>query len=122
LRGDRHVWASRSAIVQGDQLGDASGALAALDLDREMIVHAQAVRRHVLRLGDSDKAAQPRALVTCSNRHFPDGVGNDQFGFRDRHDLADADIRCGFQERRFTLGESDDSHVRHDQTYRPCRR
>jgi hypothetical protein len=26
--------------VQGDQLGDASGALAALDLDHEMIVHA----------------------------------------------------------------------------------
>src|SRR4051812_30831182 len=49
------------AIVQGDQLGDAGRALAALDLDHEVIVHAQAVRGHVLRFGDSDTATQLRA-------------------------------------------------------------
>ena len=48
-----------SAIVQGDQLGDAGRAFAALDLDHEMIVHAQAVGRHVLCFGDRDAAAQP---------------------------------------------------------------
>jgi len=36
-------------MVQGDQFGDASRALAALDLDHEMIVYAQAIWRHVLR-------------------------------------------------------------------------
>src|SRR5438309_6260369 len=56
-----------------------------------------------------------RMFVTWSDLHFPDGVGNDELCFRDRHDLADADTRCSFQQGRSTLGESDDSHVRHDQ-------
>ena len=45
--------------MQGDQLGDARGALAALDLDHEMIVYAQAIGRHVLRFSDRDAATQP---------------------------------------------------------------
>ena len=45
--------------MQGDQLGDARGALAALDLDHEMIIHPQAIRRHVLRFGDRNATAQP---------------------------------------------------------------
>lgn len=60
-----------------------------------------------------------RMFVTWSDLHFGDGVGNDEFGVRYGNDLGDADIRRGFQQRRFTLGESDDSHVRHDQTHRP---
>ena len=46
-------------IVQSNQLGNTGRALAALDLDHEMIVDAQAIRRHVLRLGDRDA---PRSL------------------------------------------------------------
>ena len=49
-----------SPVVQSNQLGNTGRALAALDLDHEMIVGAQAIRRHVLRLGDRDAAAQPR--------------------------------------------------------------
>lgn len=49
----------RLAIVQGDQFGDAGGTLAALDLDHEMIVHAQAVWRHVFRFCNRHAAAQP---------------------------------------------------------------
>ena len=44
--------------MQGDQFGDAGRALAAFDLDHEMIVDAQAVRRHVLGFSDGDPAAE----------------------------------------------------------------
>jgi hypothetical protein len=36
---ERRAPARRSAVVQGDQLGDAGGPLPAFDLDHEMIVH-----------------------------------------------------------------------------------
>ena len=45
-------------MVQGDQLGDAGRLFAAFDLDHEMVVHAQAIRRHVLRFRNRDAAAQ----------------------------------------------------------------
>ena len=48
--------------------------------------------------------------------------GNDEFGFGDRHDLADADARRGLQQRRLAVGKGDDRHVGHDQIDRPCRR
>src|SRR5438874_1804662 len=61
-----------------------------------------------------------RMFVTWSDLHFGHVVGNDELGVRYGHDFGDADIRRGFQQRRFTIGESDDSHIRHDQTHRPC--
>src|SRR5437762_10740135 len=68
------------------------------------------------------KSLNIRMFVTWSDLHFGDGVGNDEFGIRYGHDLGDADTRRGFQQGRSTLGKSDDGHVSHDQTYRPCRR
>ena len=48
-------------------------ALAAFDLDHEVIVDAQAVGRHVLGFGDGDAAAQPRA--GRHRRQIADPVG-----------------------------------------------
>jgi Acetokinase family len=59
IERDRRALWRRLAVVQGDQLGDAGGARAALDLDHLMIVDAQAVRRNVLRFGDRQTAAKP---------------------------------------------------------------
>src|SRR4051812_49519507 len=36
-------------------------------------------------------------MFLASKFHFRDPVGNGEFGFRDRHDLADTDARRGFQ-------------------------
>src|SRR6266481_3821758 len=66
------------------------------------------------------KSLNIRMLVTWSDLHFGDGVGNDELGIRYGHNFGDADIRRGFQQSRFTIGESDDSHIRHDQTYWSC--
>src|SRR5439155_9977690 len=68
------------------------------------------------------KSLNIRMFVAWSDLHFGDGVGNDEFGFRYGHDLRDADTRCRFQQGRSTLGETDHSHISHDQTHRSCRR
>ena len=47
--------ASRSAVVQRDQLGDAGGALAAFDFDHDAIVDPQAVGRDVLDFRDAER-------------------------------------------------------------------
>src|SRR5437899_1053266 len=48
------------------------------------------------------KSLNIRMFVTWSDLHFGDGVGNNELGVRYGHDLGDADVRCGFQQRRFT--------------------
>ena len=48
-----------SAVVQGNELGDAGRSRPALDLDHHAIVDSQAVGRNVLGLGDADAASQP---------------------------------------------------------------
>src|SRR4051812_2341718 len=68
------------------------------------------------------KSLNIRMFVTWSDLHFGHVVGNDELGVRYGHDLGDADIRRGFQQGRLAVGKSDDSHIRHDQAHRPCRR
>src|SRR5947209_13150720 len=62
-----------SAIMQGDQLGDTGRPFAAFDLDHEMVVHAETVGGHILRLGNADAAAQLR--TRRHRRKIPDPVG-----------------------------------------------
>src|SRR5882724_12222493 len=68
------------------------------------------------------KSLNIRMLITCSELHFRDDVGNDEFGVRNRHHFADADARCGFQQGRLAVGEGDDRHVGHDQIHGSRRR
>src|SRR6476646_2622766 len=44
------------------------------------------------------KSLNIRMPCTWSDLHFRDGVGNDEFGFRYRHDLGDTNTRRGFQQ------------------------
>jgi len=69
--------------VQADHLGDASGALAALDLDCHAIVHAQAVRRHILGLGNAaarqrryDEALALYQRAAAANPGSPEALAN----------------------------------------------
>ena len=48
---------SASAIVQGDQIGDTGWSLPALDLDDDMVVHAQPIGWDVLDLRDPGAAS-----------------------------------------------------------------
>src|SRR5260370_4040217 len=57
------------------------------------------------------KSLNIRMSVTCSDLHFRALVGNDPFGFRYRHHLADADAGRGLQQGAIAVGEPDDGHV-----------
>src|SRR5260370_35394572 len=56
------------------------------------------------------KSLNIRMLVTWSDLHFGDGVGNDELGIRYGHNFGEAGIRRGFQHSRVTIGESDANH------------
>jgi NAD(P)-dependent dehydrogenase (short-subunit alcohol dehydrogenase family) len=62
-----------SRIMQRNQLGNTGRALAAFDLDHEMVVHAQPVGGNVLGFRNGDPAAQPRA--GRDRREIADAIG-----------------------------------------------
>src|SRR5882757_9264911 len=66
----------------------------------------------------SSKSLNIRIFVTRSDLHFRDSVGDQELGVRYGHDLGDADTGRGLQQGRLAVQENDDSHIRHDQTYR----
>src|SRR6476646_11294398 len=70
---------------------------------------------------NSLKSLNIRIVSPRSDLHFRNHVGNDELGFRDRHDLGDADTGRGLQQGRLAVGEGDDPNLGHDQVHRPGR-